>query len=38
MSKIGRVIIDRLEDGEDMETLTEKGLFYDGTRNEDSRH
>ena len=26
MSKIGQAVIDRLEDGEDMETLIEKGL------------
>jgi len=32
MSKLGRVIIDRLEDGEDMETLTEKGLLDENCR------
>ena len=26
MSKIGRAIIDRLEDGEDMDEIIEKGL------------
>lgn len=29
MSKIQQVIIDRLEDGEDMETIIEKGLIYE---------
>lgn len=37
MSKIGSAIIDRLEDGEDMETLTEKGLFYDSTKDNKER-
>lgn len=32
MSKIGQAVIDRLEDGEDMEEIIEKGL------NDDSRN
>lgn len=32
MSKIGRIIIDRLEDGEDMETIIEKGLNNDSVQ------
>ena len=31
MSKIGQAVIDRLEDGEDMETLIKKGLKDDST-------
>lgn len=32
MSKIGQAIIDRLEDGEDMETIIEKGLNNDSVQ------
>lgn len=32
MSKIGQAVIDRLEDGEDMEEIIEKGL-KDDSRN-----
>lgn len=32
MSKIGQAVIDRLEDGEDMETLIEKGLNNDSVQ------
>jgi hypothetical protein len=32
MSKLQQVIIDRLEDGEDMETLIEKGLLNENRR------
>ena len=35
MSKIGNAVLDRLEQGEDMETLIEKGLQNDRTENED---
>lgn len=33
MSKIGQAVIDRLEDGEDMDEIIEKGLT-----NEDNEH
>ncbi len=32
MSKIGQAVIDRLEDGEDMETIIEKGLNNDSVQ------
>lgn len=32
MSKIGQAVIDRLEDGEDIETLIEKGLNDDSVQ------
>lgn len=32
MSKIGQAVIDRLEDGEDMETLIKKGLNNDSVQ------
>ena len=33
MSKIGNAILNRLEQGEDMETLIEKGLQNDSSEN-----
>ena len=32
MSKIGQAVIDRLEDGEDMEEIIEKGLTNDSVQ------
>lgn len=37
MSKIGQAVIDRLEDGEDIETLIEKGFDYDSTKDYEER-
>lgn len=36
MSKIGQAIIERLDNGEDMDEIIEKGLQNDRTENEDS--
>ena len=35
MSKIGQAIIERLDNGEDMDEIIEKGLQNDRTENED---